>query len=96
MQNSGVGYIGDVIRGLHAIYDVGVILVIDCIGEHEDTPPQHRSWGLDRTRQMLWSLGMAWADPMEQAGAYEAVASSAWRLNRPSALLIRKGYLNVD
>ena len=55
MQNSGVGYIGDVLLGLTTLYDTGVIMVVGCRGEFENEEPQHQAWGYYRTKSISFN-----------------------------------------
>lgn len=96
MQNSGVGYIGDVVCGLHKIYKVGVMSVIDCIGESPDKPPQHVQWGHTRTLMVLNALGIRTRDLLDKNDAVKIAADIAWRLNDPVAILIREGVVNAN
>lgn len=95
-QNSGVGYIGDVICGLHKIYNTGVIMVIDCIGESPDKPPQHVQWGYTRTMRMLQVLDVRVLDLLDKNDAVKIASDIAWRLDEPVALLVREGVINAN
>ena len=96
MQNSGVGYIGDVIQGLNSIYQTGVIMVIDCIGEDITEPPQHVVWGYLRTYNLLHAMGAWIYDPSQLTNAIEYAGQAAWVLDRPTAILLREGVINED
>ena len=96
MQNSGVGYIGDVICGLHKIYNVGIIMVIDCIGESPDKPPQHVHWGYTRTLRVLTALGIRTRDLLDKNDAVKIAGDIAWRLDEPVAILVREGVINAN
>ncbi|MHA1961818.1 MAG: hypothetical protein ACW99U_16465 [Candidatus Thorarchaeota archaeon] len=96
MQNSGVGYIGDVVCGLYNIYKTGVIMVVDCIGESPDKPPQHVEWGYTRTVSMLYALGVRIRDLLDRNDAVQIAGDIAWRLEVPVAILIREGVVNAN
>ncbi|KKL62169.1 hypothetical protein LCGC14_2187880 [marine sediment metagenome] len=96
MQNSGVGYIGDVVCGLYNIYKTGVIMVVDCIGESPERPPQHVEWGYNRTVDVLVALGIWVRDLLHTENTVALVSNEAWRLNRPVAILIREGVINAN
>jgi sulfopyruvate decarboxylase TPP-binding subunit len=96
MQNSGVGYIGDVVCGLYKIYNTGVIMVVDCIGESPDKPPQHVQWGYSRTLRMLQVLGIRVRDLLDKNDAVRIAGDIAWRLDEPVAILIREGVINAN
>ena len=96
MQNSGVGYIGDVVCGLYNIYNTGVIMVIDCIGESLDKPPQHVQWGYSRTSRLLQVLGIRTLDLLDKNDAVKIAGDIAWRLDVPVALLVREGVINAN
>jgi phosphonopyruvate decarboxylase len=96
MQNSGVGYIGDVLLGLTTLYDTGVIMVVGCRGEFENEEPQHRAWGYHKTREILWMYGVHCIDLLERENAVIRAADSMNRLNRPTALMVRRGVIDEN
>ena len=96
MQNSGVGYIGDVLLGLTTLYKTGVIMVVGCRGEFENEEPQHQAWGFTRTRRILQTYGVVCYDLIEKENVVLRAADTAWRLNRPVAILIRRGVVDEN
>ena len=97
MQNSGVGYLGDVLLGLTTLYKTGVIMVVGCRGEFEDEEPQHKQWGYRRTTQVLLSAyKVVTLDILGKENAVLRAADYAWRLNRPIALMVRRGAINEN
>ncbi|MHA2062967.1 MAG: hypothetical protein ACXABY_01155 [Candidatus Thorarchaeota archaeon] len=96
MQNSGVGYIGDVLLGLTTLYETGVIMVVGCRGEFEHEEPQHRAWGYSRTRRLLWTYGVSVIDLMEKENVVIRAADAVNRLKKPVAIMIRRGVINEN
>jgi sulfopyruvate decarboxylase TPP-binding subunit len=96
MQNSGVGYIGDVVLGLYKPYKTGVMMVVDCIGEGPDKPPQHRQWGYHRTKNIVMSMGIRYRDLLDKNDAVKIAGDIAWRLNEPVAIFVREGVINAN
>ena len=96
MQNSGVGYLGDVLLGLTTLYDTGVILVVGCRGEFENEEPQHQAWGYHRTVQILSNFKVRTYDLNERENVVLRAADLAWRKNRPVAIAIRRGAINEN
>ena len=96
MQNSGVGYIGDVLLGLTTLYKTGVIMVIGCRGEFENEEPQHQAWGYYRTRNLLQTYGVHVVDLMEKENVVTRAADMAWRLKFATAILIRRGVIDEN
>ena len=96
MQNSGVGYLGDVLLGLTTLYNTGVILVVGCRGEFGDEEPQHRQWGYHRTAHVLANYKVRMYDLNERENVVLRAADLAWRLNRPVAIAIRRGTINEN
>jgi len=89
MQNSGVGYIGDVLLGLHTIYGTGVVLVVSCRGARVNEEIQHVAWGYDRTKAILEDYGVTTVDVVPGTNAVHWAADLAYRMDRVVALLIR-------
>ena len=96
MQNSGVGYIGDVLLGLTTLYQTGVIMVIGCRGEFENEEPQHKRWGYDRTRRLLQIYDVSCIDLLEKENVILRAADLVERLNKPVAILIRRGVIDEN
>ena len=96
MQNSGVGYIGDVLLGLTTLYKTGVIMVVGCRGEFENEEPQHKQWGYYRTIQLLATYGVRAYDLQEKENVVLRAADVAWRLKRPVAIAIRRGVIDEN
>ena len=97
MQNSGVGYIGDVLLGLTNLYRTGVIMVVGCRGEFEDEEPQHRAWGYDRTLTLLGSYGVSVLDLLNvHKDIAREAADVAFNGNIPVAIAIRRGAINEN
>jgi sulfopyruvate decarboxylase TPP-binding subunit len=96
MQNSGVGYIGDVLLGLTTLYKTGVIMVVGCRGEFENEEPQHRQWGYRNTRGILQIYGVSCIDLMEKENVVIRAADLVERLNKPVAILIRRGVIDEN
>ena len=94
MQNSGVGYIGDVLLGLTTLYNVGVVMVISCRGEFENEEPQHQAWGYYRTKNVLQTYKVHVVDLIEKENAVVRAADLAWRLNFATAILVRRVVIN--
>ena len=96
MQNSGVGYIGDVLLGLTTLYETGVIMVVGCRGEFENEEPQHRQWGYRHTRGILQIYGVSCIDLLEKENVVIRAADLVERLHRPVAILIRRGAIDEN
>ena len=96
MQNSGVGYIGDVLLGLTTLYDTGVIMVVGCRGEFENEEPQHQAWGYYRTKSILQTYKVHVVDLIERENAVMRAGDLAWRLNFATAILVRRGVINEN
>ena len=96
MQNSGVGYLGDVLLGLTTLYKTGVILIVGCRGEFDNEEPQHKQWGYYKTAQILALLGVQTIDLGERENVVLRAADRAWRLNKPVAIMIRRGAINEN
>lgn len=96
MQNSGVGYLGDVLLGLTTLYKTGVIMVVGCRGEFENEEPQHQAWGYYRTRRILQNYGVSCIDLLEKENVVIRAADLVERLNKPVAILIRRGVIDEN
>ena len=96
MQNSGVGYIGDVLLGLTTLYKTGVVMVVGCRGEFENEEPQHQAWGYYRTRSLLGTYGVRMIDLMEKENVVIRAADVMNRLKAPVAIMIRRGVIDEN
>ncbi len=97
MQNSGVGYIGDVLLGLTTLYRTGVVIIVGCRGEFANEEPQHRAWGYERTRRLIRTYGVEACDIRDFAPD-DLPEIITYNLNRsyPLALLIRRGVIDEN
>lgn len=94
MQNSGVGYIGDVVKGFHGLYATGLILLISCPGEFPYEEPQHQQWGYTSTRSILALMGVACLDANERMDVIAKASNWAFEHERVVAILLRKGSID--
>lgn len=94
MQNSGLGYCGDVILGLFKLYKQGGIIVVGARGEFSWEEPQHREWG-PRTKPLLNALGISWFDPVEESFVYmRNFIDTAFATDSLVAVILRRGVVD--